>query len=375
MSQKTTLYYDMVQNNNHTSKWIKIILILLLSFSFSNTFAQEHNDNDEEKEEKGLNVGDFILGHIGDSYDWHICTIKGKPISIPLLVIVYSKQNGLIIFPSYKFHHGHESYKGFHIAHEGKNKGKIVEISKTGEEVKPFDISITKNVFSLLFSITLILIVFLSVAKKYKKNPEEAPKGLQSWVEPIIVFVRDDIAKSSIGEKKYEKYTPYLLTIFFFIFLNNILGLIPIFPGGANLTGNIAITLVLAIFTFVITTFSGNKAYWKDIFWTPGVPWWLKVPIPLMPIVEIMGVFTKPFVLAVRLFANISAGHIVALGFFSLIFIFGNMSVYAGYGVSAITLIFTIFMSFLELLVAFIQAYVFTLLSALYFGMATEEHH
>ena len=355
---------------------LKIILILLLSFSFSYTFAQEHDEKDEnKKEEKGFkDVGGFILGHIGDSYDWHICTINGKPISIPLLVIVYSKKNGLNIFPSYKFHHGHESYKGFHIAHDGKYKGKIVE-GKGEAEVRPFDISITKNVFSLFFSITLILIVFLSVAKRYKANPEKAPKGLQSWVEPLIVFVRDDIAKSSIGEKKYEKYTPFLLTIFFFIFLNNVLGLIPIFPGGANLTGNIAITVVLALFTFVITTFSGNKAYWKHIFWTPGVPWWLKVPIPLMPIVEIMGVFTKPFVLAVRLFANISAGHIVALGFFSLIFIFGNLSVYAGYGISVVSLIFTIFMTFLELLVAFIQAYVFTLLSALYFGMATDEHH
>jgi F-type H+-transporting ATPase subunit a len=163
--------------------------------------------------------------------------------------------------------------------------------------------------------------------------------------------------------------------LFFFIFLNNVLGLIPIFPGGANITGNIAITLVLALFTFAITTFSGNKNYWTHIINAPGVPWWLKIPIPLMPIVEIVGVFTKPFVLMVRLFANISAGHIIALGFFSLIFIFGNLSIYAGYGISVLSIAFTVFMTFLEFLVAFIQAYVFTLLSALYFGMAIEEHH
>jgi F-type H+-transporting ATPase subunit a len=168
---------------------------------------------------------------------------------------------------------------------------------------------------------------------------------------------------------------PFLLTAFFFIFFNNLLGLIPILPGGANVTGNIAITLVLALFTFVITTLNGNMSYWKHIVNAPGVPWWIKIPIPLMPVVEVVGMFTKPFVLMVRLFANISAGHIIALGFFSLIFIFGQMNIWAGYGISVISVAFAIFMTALELLVAFIQAYVFTLLSAIYFGMATEEHH
>jgi F-type H+-transporting ATPase subunit a len=202
-----------------------------------------------------------------------------------------------------------------------------------------------------------------------------APKGAQSVFEPLIVFIRDDIAKSSIGEKKYEKYVPFLLTIFFFIFFNNLLGLVPIIPGGANLTGNIAVTGVLAVFTFIITTFSANKNYWVHIYNTPGVPWWLKFPVPLMPIVELMGVFTKPFVLMVRLFANITAGHIIVLGFISLIFIFGAMSPVAGYGVSIVSVAFSLFMLLLEFLVAFIQAYVFTLLSALYFGAAVEEHH
>jgi F-type H+-transporting ATPase subunit a len=288
---------------------------------------------------------------------------------------VYSENSGFNVFSSAKFHHGHDSYNGFEIAHDGDYKGKVVEVLEDGSIVRPFDISITKNVLALLISLGLLLWIFLSVAKLYRNREGKAPKGIQSLLEPIIIFIRDDIAKASIGEKKYMKYLPFLLTLFFFIFLNNVLGLIPIFPGGANITGNIAITLVLALFTFAITTFSGNKNYWTHIINAPGVPWWLKIPIPLMPIVEIVGVFTKPFVLMVRLFANISAGHIIALGFFSLIFIFGNLSIYAGYGISVLSIAFTVFMTFLEFLVAFIQAYVFTLLSALYFGMAIEEHH
>ena len=217
----------------------------------------------------------------------------------------------------------------------------------------------------------------MSVAKSYKKREGKAPKGLQSLLEPLILFVRDDVAKSSIGEKRYETYLPFLLTLFFFIFLNNLMGIVPFFPGGANVTGNIGVTGVMAAFTFVITTVSGNKHYWTDIFNTPGVPWWLKIPVPLMPIVEVMGVFTKPIVLMIRLFANMSAGHIVILGFVSLIFIFGKVSVGLGYGVSLVSVGFSVFLDLLELLVAFIQAYVFTLLSALYFGMATAEpeHH
>jgi F-type H+-transporting ATPase subunit a len=196
-------------------------------------------------------------------------------------------------------------------------------------------------------------------------------------LEPLILFIRDDVAKSSIGEKRYEKYMPYLLTIFFFIFFNNLLGIIPIFPGGANVTGNIAVTGVMALFTLIITSFSGTKSYWLHIINTPGVPWWLKIPVPLMPIVEMIGVITKPFVLMVRLFANITAGHIIILGFISIIIIFGQMSTALGIGVGIPTVLFMVFMDLLELLVAFIQAYVFTLLSALYFGLAMEEaeHH
>ena len=360
----------------------KLILIVILSFVFSLSsnviFSQQHEDQTEETDhKKKFNPGEMIMGHVGDEYGWHITTIGETHIAIPLPIIVYSKHSGFSIFMSTKFHHGHSSYKGFQIASgtDNPNKGKVVELVED-EEIRPYDISITKNTLSLFISIALILWIFLSVAKSYRRREGQAPKGMQSMLEPFIIFVRDDIAKAAIGEKKYLKYTPFLLTIFFFIFLNNLLGLVPIFPGGANLTGNIAVTMVLAAFTFVITSINGNKNYWVHIFNTPGVPWWLKFPIPLMPLVEFMGIFIKPFVLMVRLFANITAGHIVALGFFSLIFLFGEMGgVGAGIGGGVFSVAFTIFLTFLEILVALIQAYVFTLLSALYFGMATEEHH
>ncbi len=244
-----------------------------------------------------------------------------------------------------------------------------------GEMVRPIDISITKNILSLFIGVTIMLLLFISIARRYKNNPNKAPKGVQAFVEPLILFVRDDIAKPAIGDHKYEKYMPFLLTVFFFIWINNMLGLIPIFPGGANLTGNISITLVLAVLTFIITTVSGTKDYWMHIINMPGVPWWLKFPVPLMPFIEIMGVFLKPFVLMIRLFANITAGHLIILGFISLIFIFGAMNPFGGYGISIMSMAFSIFMMFIELLVAFIQAYVFTLLSAMYFGMALEKAH
>jgi F-type H+-transporting ATPase subunit a len=353
---------------------ISFLVILLLLSTYQ--VKSQHETEKEHKSEEKFAPGPFIFEHIGDSYEWHIAKFGHVHVSVPLPIIVYSKEKGLNIFMSSKFHHGESEYKGFRIEsnEESKNKGKIVETLLDGTVVRPFDISITKNVFALFFSVALLLLIFIKVAKSYKINKGKAPKGVQSFMEPLILFVRDDIAKASIQHNP-ERYMPYLLTVFFFIFLNNLLGLVPIFPGGANLTGNIAVTATLAIITFTITTFSANKNYWKHMINTPGVPWWLKIPFPLMPIVEIMSMFTKPFVLAVRLFANITAGHIIALVFYSLIFIFGSMSIYAGYGISVVSVAFAIFMSLLELLVAFIQAYVFTLLSALYFGMATEEHH
>jgi F-type H+-transporting ATPase subunit a len=355
-----------------------IIALLFLFFVFidSNSILSQHHAESDHEPEKAFNPGPFIFDHIGDAYEWHIASFGDFHLSLPLPVILISNEKGFNVFLSSKFHHGHESYRDFRIETDenSPNKGKIVETLVDGSVVRPLDFSITKNVFALFFSVSLLFYIFISVARSYKKNHGKAPKGMQSFLEPIILFVRDDIAKASIQHHP-EKYMPYLLSVFFFIFLNNLLGLVPIFPGGANLTGNIAVTMVLAVLTFIITTFSGNKNYWTHIINAPGVPWWLKIPIPLMPLVELLGVFTKPFVLMVRLFANITAGHIIVLGFYSLIFIFGEKSIFAGYGISVVSILFTIFMMMLELLVAFIQAYVFTLLSALYFGMATEEHH
>jgi len=354
-------------------RWALLSLLITLG---SDLYASKSETENHEKVKAEYNAGEAIIEHIVDSYSWHIMDIGEHAIAIPLPVILID-EGDFYCFSSAHFEHGHASYKGFEIAHDGENKGKIVKLGNDAhaEQHLPLDLSITKNVMAIFISLIIISVIFISVANSYKKRTGMAPKGLQSLLEPLILFIRDDIAKAAIGEKKYEKYVPFLLTIFFFIFINNLMGLIPFFPGGANVTGNIAVTMVLAIFTFLITSFSGNKQYWMHIVNTPGVPWWLKFPVPLMPIVEIVGLFTKPFVLMVRLFANIAAGHIIVLGFISLIFIFGNMSPILGYGVSIVSVAFAIFMGLLELLVAFIQAYVFTLLSALYFGMATEEHH
>ncbi|MFZ4455437.1 MAG: F0F1 ATP synthase subunit A [Bacteroidales bacterium] len=358
-------------------RFLKTGLVILFAtiVSFSTVQANEATHAQvAASEAKAFNPKDLIFEHIADTYQWHIVSIGENHIAIPLPVIVYSKQTGWHSFMSSNFHHGHTAYEGLEIAKEGVNHGKIVEIMSDGSQVRPFDISITKNVTSLFVGILLLLIIFLTAAKRYSENFARAPKGIQSWIEPLVIFIRDEVAIASIGEKKYAKFLPYLLTIFFFIFINNLMGLVPLAPGGANLTGNIAVTMVLALFTFVITIFNGNKAYWMHIINMPGVPWWLKFPLPLMPMVEIMGFFIKPFVLMVRLFANITAGHIVVLGFYSLIFVFGEKNMFAGYGVSVVSIAFTIFMGLIELLVAFIQAYVFTLLSAIYFSMAIEEH-
>ena len=359
-----------------------LLLLVLVSAQTARQTQPGHEQTDTEQHdehgatEEGFSPSDFIFDHILDAYEWHILSYDDFHLSIPLPVIIYSETKGLNVFLFNKFHHGHEDYHGFRFESHGENKGNIVEILDDGTTALPrLDLSFTKNVLAILISLLLLLWIFLSVAKTYKRQPDTAPTGLQNLLEPIILFIRDDIAKPSIGEHKYERYMPFLLTVFFFIWFNNMIGLIPIFPGGANVTGCISVTMVLAVFTFMITTISGNRNYWQHIFNMPGVPWWVKIPVPLMPIIEIIGMMTKPFVLMVRLFANITAGHIIGLGFFSLIFIFGEMSVGLGLGVSVLSLAFTIFMTMLELLVALIQAYVFTLLSAIYFGMATEEHH
>lgn len=371
---------------------ITIILSFLICFIFlmpDNVMADEKKkteavgviDADLKDAEEKLDAGELIFDHILDSYDWHICTWKGKHISVYLPIIVFS-EGELYTFSSKHFHHEHQ-YRTqdkngedvvFEIPSEGKYEGMVVRVMADGSQIRPFDISITKTVCGLLISCTLLVVIFLLVAKSYRARGVKAPKGIQALIEPLILYVRDDIAKPNIG-KEYEKYLPYLITVFFFIFFNNILGLIPFFPFGANITGNIAVTAVLALFTFFITNLTGKKHYYEDIFNTPGVPWWLKFPLPLMPVIELVGCFIKPCVLAVRLFANITAGHIVLLGFICMIFIVGEMSAMAGAGMSVLSVILAIFADCLEVLVAYIQAYVFTLLSAIYFGMAAKEVH
>ncbi len=372
----------MTYKKNNTLLKGAIFFIFLSIFSIQ-LFAASH-------ETEKFEPGSFIIDHVLDDYGWHLFAYKGKHVSIPLPIILLDNRKP-VVFMSNKFHHGHDAYKGYALGFTENTKKKIVKLdgefagytghitpdmaNSIDQESSLINISITKNVCALFLSIILMAWLFIHIANQYKKNPCKAPKGLQSIFEVLIIYVRDDIVKPSIGEKKYKKYLPYLLTLFFFIFLNNVLGLIPIFPAGANLTGNIAVTATLALITFFVTQFSSNKNYWKHIFNTPGVPWWLKFPLPIMPIVEFVGVLTKPLVLMIRLFANITGGHIIVLGFVCLIFIFGEMKPAIGYGVSVVSIFFYIFMGLLELVVAFVQAFVFTLLSSLYIGMACEEHH
>ena len=356
-----------------------LIFIFTVFLGTGYGWAEETHENathGETEHAKPFEAGKFVIEHVSDAFEWHIATFGETHISVPLPIILHSADKGWNFFMSSRFHHGHESYNGFKIEEEGEHAGKIVELNDQGEFVGlPIDLSITKTVAGIMVSVIVLLYIFLKIAKSAKQNVGRAPTGMQNLFEPIIIFIRDEVAKPAIGDKKFEKFMPFLLTVFFFILINNILGLIPVFPFGANVTGNIAVTLVLALFTFVITSLNGNKHYWKEIY-NPEVPWWLKFPIPLMPIVELSGVITKPFVLMVRLFANMMAGHMIVTVFVSLIFIFNSlMGIEAGLGVSVVSIAFSVFILLLDVLVSFIQAYVFTLLSALYFGMATAEHH
>lgn len=319
--------------------------------------ATGHHESAEEK----FNTSEVIMEHIADGHDWHLW----GHTSIHLPVIIYTDK-GIETFSSGKFNHGHDAYTGKYYTYKVEHgKIKVVTPDNQIDEAatdKIIDFSITKNVASMMISMVFLFLIFFSVARAYKKRGTAAPKGLQSWLEPIILFVRDEIARPNLGEN-YAKFMPYLLTVFFFIWMNNVLGLVPFFPGGANVTGNIAVTLVLAVVTFVITNLNGTKTYWGHVF-TPHVPLWL---YPLMIPVEIIGLFTKPFALMIRLFANITAGHILVLSLVCLIFIFKSMAV------ATVSVPFVVFISVIEMLVAFIQAFIFTILSALYIGMALEK--
>ena len=344
----------------------------------------------EEHESEAFDAGSTIIGHVTDAHSWHILDYKTKDgdkevehaVAVPLPIILIN--NGHVdVFMSSRFEHGHACYKGYKLRGGGLTMEEIVCVDEAGNvlldeagnEIKPIDISITKTSAAIIIAVLLLLLIVFVAKAGYKKRPNQAPHGLQSLVEMLVVFVRDSIAKPMIGENRYERYLPYLLTLFFFIFFCNILGLIPFFPAGANITGNIAVTATLAVITFLITNISGNRHYWTDIFNTPGVPAWLKI-FPLMPVVELVGVFTKPIVLMIRLFANMTAGHIVILGFIVIIFILSNLfGMAVGGAVSVVSVLFSVFISLLECLVAYIQAFVFTMLTALYIGMAVAEPH
>lgn len=359
--------------------YLRNILLFVTLFAFlggSQLHAQEAHAEDAAAKEAPLDIKTLILDHLGDGYGWHITTIGENHITIPLPIILYSENSGFHFFSSSRFHHGHEAYEGFYIAQEGDNRGKIVELNAAGEEIRPIDISITKNVASLFICSALLIFIIMTVANWYKKQRKDgvyhAPKGFVGAMEMFIMSVEDDIIKPCVG-KDYRKFSPYLLTAFFFIFINNIMGLIPIFPGGANVTGNIAVTLVLGLTTFFIVNIFGTKEYWKEIFW-PDVPIFLKA-FPLMPVIEIVGVFTKPFALIIRLFANILAGHSIVLGLVCLVFVTANLGVVINSSMTLVSVLLTIFIDLVEILVAYIQAYVFTMLSAVFIGLARVEPH
>lgn len=354
--------------HNIWAGWL-LLLGLLLPLG-----VQAHEAADEG--EGSVDVKEIVFGHIGDAYEWHITTWGHTHVTIPLPVIVRSQTSGWHVFLSSRLEENGGAYEGFSIAPAGSPyEGKLVEHDAIGNEVRPLDLSVTKVVAALLINSLLLVLIVLWTARWYRRHPQnkaEAPGGFVGFMEMFIMMVNDDIIKDCVGPN-YRKFAPYLLTAFFFIFINNLMGLIPVFPGGANVTGNMAVTMVLAVCTFLAVNLFGKKAYWKDIFW-PDVPWWLKVPIPMMPLIEFFGVFTKPFALMIRLFANMLAGHMAMLVLTSLIFISATMGpVFTG-SLTLASVLFNVFMNALELLVAFIQAYVFTMLSAVFIGLAQEEH-
>ncbi len=355
---------------------VVIATVLVLLVVPSGLLANDNKAVEGRNENKNaFDARKVIIDHVLDSYDWHLFDIGDNEISIPLPVILLY-EGRLYVFSSQRFHHGHASYKGFRIAAEGPRKGRAIRVLEDGVSTDPYasyiyDLSITKNVVAIFLASGLLCLIFISVGKKYREADIYAtPKGLPLFFEPLILFVRDQIAIMAIGTDKYRQFMPYLLTVFFFIFLNNLMGLMPFFPGGANVTGNISVTFVLAMFTFATTHWFANKTYWQHMFNMPGVPMFLKFPVPILPVIEIAGAFIKPFVLMIRLFANITAGHMVILSLTSLVFVLGSVSIFMGYAISPLAVIFLIFLTFLKILIAFLQAYIFTLFSAFFFGMA-----
>ena len=348
---------------------IKSLLVAVFSlgiFLFYNTsFAQSHGEENaagHEATEEKLDPAKIIMDHIKDAHEFHFFSVGDFHATIPLPVILYSPTKGLDAFSSSKFEHGHTIYNGYEL-----KDGDILAADGTAV----YDFSLTKNVVQMVLALLVLVLLMTGIAKKYKAGHgvTTAPSGWQNAVEPVITFVRDEVARPNLG-RKANKYLPYLLTVFFFILINNLFGLI---PGAANVTGNTAFTLVLGVLSLVVILFSTNSHFWAHIFWPPGVPIFVK--LILIPI-ELAGVLIiKPAALVIRLFANMVAGHIIILSFISLIFIFGAMSKVAGFGFSPISVLFTVFIYFIELLVAFIQAFIFTNLTAVFIGQSFEGGH
>lgn len=344
-------------------KQLRTIILVLLAVLSSVQI------NASETEGEKINMPEIVLEHLSDSYEWHIASYEGKHISIPLPIIVRSSATG-----EWYVCAAHSLPEQFFF--DETHHGKIYEKLPDGTRERPLDLSITKTVTQIWIVVIVLIAIFLSCAKWYKTRDEksEAPGGFVGMIEMFVMTIHDDLIKPSVGENHYKPYAPYLLTVFFFIFTTNIIGLIPIFPGGANVTGNINITLFLAVCSMLAINLFGNKEYWKEIFW-PEVPLFLKAyPAPVMPLIELFGVFTKPFALMIRLFANMMAGHAVILSFTCVIFLGWSMGVGYGLGLNIFSIIMLLFMNCLEVLVAFVQAYVFTMLSAVFIGLAHKEH-
>ena len=365
----------------------RILLILTLMISLSvfcraevagsggiveEDIAGQLDNAREHAEEEKPDLKEIIFEHLGDAYGWEVPFNHHKRIPLPIIVF---GTDGLHIFSSSRVTGGDTYVDGnatFRIAQEGEYKGKLVEIVD-GKESKPWDISITKNVCAIFIACLIVLWLLIDLARWHRRNPFKAPRKTRGAIESLVTFIYDGVIKSTLKDKA-PKFAPYLLTVFFFIFFMNLLGLIVVFPGGANVTGNIAVTMVLAIMTFIMTNCFGNKHYWKEIFW-PDVPLWLKCPLPIMPVIEIFGMFTKPAALTVRLFANMMGGHMIVRVLTLLIFIFGAMGYAVAAGTSVVSVVFSVFMLLIDVLVSFIQAYVFTMLSTIFISLAQEEHH
>lgn len=345
-------------------EWFKKIFILSLIITVFPLFSRAG----EEKEHEGFNPIEYILDHVEDSHEWDFFSVGDKHFSIPLPVLLYSKHSGWHFFSSTKLDHPEEGFN-FYVAKGGINDRKIFEKLEDGSEIIPLDLSLTKTVLGCLFVALFMLVFLIQNANKAKKNVGKAPKGSLNVAEMLVLFVREEIAKPFAG-KNYAKLMPYLLTLFTFVLLTNAIGLL--IPLGINVTGNIAVTATLAAITFFITSFSGNKHYWGHIF-NPEVPIYMKLPVPFMPFIELVGIFIKPIVLMIRLFSNMIAGHMIIAVLVGLIFLMSSIvNPLVGAGTSIISVAFSVFMLLIDILVAFIQAYIFALLSALYYGMATD---